>query len=347
MSESLTLKVAEAMHRIEALYHETGGRCYLSFSGGKDSTIILALIKMCEEIYTIPKNAIPAVFVNTRIELDATEEFVYWCKENYYENIEIIYPEKSFSQVLSEYGKPIKSKMKSEAIERYAKRGNKNAYEILLDIGEKTYNKIYLANKDLHIMHDNFNIDVSSKCCDYLKKKPIHKYNKERKMAGYYLGIRLCEGGARETSAMQRLRNGGTLCSGKRRDMLVKMPLVDWTDEDIQEFIDYYDIPLSKAYTEYGMRRTGCIGCPFSVKLKEDLEVLHKYEPNKYKACMFWLKDVYIAQNVPLHFDSEYEQERKEKWLSEGGYFDMRKEMLERYRPDKLRERFYNKKLFK
>lgn len=42
------------MERIEALYHDTGGKCYVSFSGGKDSTVILALIKMCEQIYTLP-----------------------------------------------------------------------------------------------------------------------------------------------------------------------------------------------------------------------------------------------------------------------------------------------------
>ena len=347
MSESLSLKVSEAMHRIESLYNETNGKCYLSFSGGKDSTIILALIKMCEDIYTIPKNAIKAVFVNTRIELDATEEFVHWCKENWYENIEIICPEKSFSEVLSQHGKPIKSKMKSECLERYQKRYNETSRKMLLGVSDSLYNKVLLANKDLHLMHDDFKIDISNKCCDFLKKKPIRKYCKQNEMTGYYLGIRLCEGGARELNAKQRLKSGGKLCTGTRRGIIVKMPIIDWTDEDVQEFIEYYNIPLSRAYTEYGMRRTGCIGCPFSIKLKDDLEILYKYEPNKYKACMFWLKDVYIAQNVSLEFDDEYEKERRDKWLSDGGYFDMRREMLEKYRPDKLRERFYNKELFK
>ena len=72
------------MERIEALYHDTDGKCYVSFSGGKDSTVIIALIKMCEEIYTLPPNAIPAVFCNTGIELGATVEFVQWVKDNYY-----------------------------------------------------------------------------------------------------------------------------------------------------------------------------------------------------------------------------------------------------------------------
>lgn len=166
-------------------------------------------------------------------------------------------------------------------------------------------------------------------------------------MAGYYLGIRMSEGGVRQLNAEQRLLHGGKICTGTKRGLIMKMPIIDWTDQDVDEFIEYYNIPLSKAYTEYGMNRTGCIGCPFSLKLADDLKVLHEYEPNKYKASLFWLKDVYIAQNTPLPFDEEYEKERKEKWLSDGGYFDMRKEMLEKHRPDKLRERFYNKEKFK
>lgn len=65
-------KVTNAMHRIEELYFQTNGKCYLSYYGGKDSTVILAIIKMCEDVLTIPKNGIPAVFCNTGIELDAT-----------------------------------------------------------------------------------------------------------------------------------------------------------------------------------------------------------------------------------------------------------------------------------
>lgn len=56
-----------------------------------------------------------------------------------------------------------------------------------------------------------------------------------------------------------------------------------------------------------------------------------KYEPQKYKASMFWLKDVYIAQNVILPFDEEYEKERLEKWKE---YEPMRYEMLKKYRPE-------------
>ena len=60
---NLDQRISDAMHRIEDMYYTTEGKCYLSFSGGKDSTVILALIKMCEDIYTIPKIVFLRYFV--------------------------------------------------------------------------------------------------------------------------------------------------------------------------------------------------------------------------------------------------------------------------------------------
>lgn len=56
---------------------------------------------------------------------------------------------------------------------------------------------------------------------------------------------------------------------------------------------------------------------------------------------MYWLKDVYIAQNVELPFDEEYEKERKEKWDKD--YYKMRLEMIEKYRPTINVKRYQNK----
>lgn len=335
--EDLNIKITNAMHRIEELYYQTEGRCYLSFSGGKDSTVILALIKMCEEIYTIPPNAIPAVFSNTGIELGATVDFVNWCKGNYYQNIRIIRPENPFASVLKEYGKPIKSKMNSEFLGRYQKNKDENTLSFQYMIGKgkngKTYQKTKIANKDLHMLHPNFDIKVSNKCCDILKKKPFAKYNKEQNIQGYILGERVSEGGVRQLNAEKRLLNGGKLCTKTKGNYIVKLPIIDWTDEDIDEFIKQYNVPLSKAYTEHGYERTGCFLCPFSLQIDKNLEKLHEFEPKRYKAAMFWLKDVYIAQNVVLPFDEKYEEERIKKWNE--SYYEMRYEMLVKYRPEK------------
>lgn len=326
-------KITDAMHRIEDVFNETEGKCYVSFSGGKDSTVILALIKMCEELYTIPKNGIVAVFCDTGIELGATRDFVRWCKENWYPNIEIIRPEKSFSWILENKGKPIKSKMRSQMI-GYLQRGSDNAFLYLVNgvnNNGKKYNKFVLADKDIHFASEKFSINASSKCCDYLKKKPFVEYHK-RGIKASIQGVRMSEGGARDINAKKRESQGGKICTSSKDGIIIKMPIIDWSNDDVDQFIEKYNVPLSKAYTEYGLKRTGCMGCPFAVSIASNLEVLWKYEPNRYKASMHWLKDVYIAQNVILPFDENYEKERKQKWEDE--YFDMRNEMLMKYRPN-------------
>lgn len=331
----LDTKITKAMERIESLFYETNGKCYLSFSGGKDSTVLLALIKMCVELGTI--EPITAVFSNTGIELGATVDFVKWCKENYYPNIEVIRPEKPFAYVINKYGKPIKSKMKSEFIGRWQRNKDESqlSFQYMLGVGDngKTYAKTKIADKDMHMLHDEFDIKVSNKCCDILKKKPFEKYNKDHDVKGYILGERMAEGGVREMAAAKRLENGGKLCTKTKGNYIIKLPIIDWTDEDIDTFIEKYNVPLSKAYTEQGYERTGCFLCPFSLQLSENLKKLHDHEPNRYKAAMHWLKDVYIAQNVELPFDEEYEHERRKKWHEE--YERMRYEMLLKYRPDK------------
>jgi len=342
-SQELELKVLEAQHRIEDLYHETKGKCYLAFSGGKDSMVLLSLIKQCEEAYTIIPNSIPAVFSNTGIELDATEKFVKWVSENYYGNVQIIRPDVSFSYVLEKEGKPIKSKFKSDLIQGYQKKYNDQTvgYKGLMMTNEKSYTaKLKIGEKDLHIMSPLFDIKVSSKCCNYLKKKPFVKYQKEHDVLGYILGERMAEGGVRETSTHMRMKNGGKICTKTKGKYTVKLPIIDWSDDLITEYIEEYKVPLSEAYEVYGLKRTGCIGCPFARDLKTNLKVLHDYEPNKYKATMFWLKDVYIAQNTKLEFDEDYESDRVKKW--DAVYSDLRYEMLVENRPDKS-EKYYNR----
>lgn len=165
-SEELKIYVKMAKTRIVSLYHDTAGACYLSFSGGKDSTVVLALIKECIDEGMI-LSEIPAVYCDTGIELQATNEFVNWVKENYYSNIQIIKPEKPFAQIIKEYGKPFRSKIKSKLIATYKRNPELKTSQLLLD--KRRYN-MCLADKDMHVLHPDFKIKTSEKCCDYMKK---------------------------------------------------------------------------------------------------------------------------------------------------------------------------------
>ena len=326
-------KVTEACHRIEDVWNETDGKCYVSFSGGKDSTVLLALIKMCQELYTV--GDIPAVFSNTGIELGVTVDFVKWVKENWYPNVVIIHPVKPFDTVLKEHGKPIRSKLKSKKLHQFH-YGKRTEALLLLLLGKTMQNKstckYVLANKDLHMIHDDFPIKPSAECCDWMKKKPFEHYAKETGMKGAMLGLRASEGGARESAMATRVRYGGKPCTWLKGKIIQKAPIIDWTDEDVEEFINEYNVPLSTAYTIHHFDRTGCMACPYSKNIGHDLEYLFYHEPNRYKAAMHWMKDVYIAKDISLPFDESYEREREQMWQEV--YRPMRIEMLEKYRPN-------------
>ena len=311
---SLDSKMTEAQHRIEELWNETDGKCYMSFSGGKDSTVLLALIKQCQELGTV--GDIPAVFSNTGIELGVTVNFVKWVKENWYSNVQIIRPLKSFDVVLKEYGKPMKSKQKDKDLHQWQSGKRSASLLLLLLVGQSTSTgkmscKHKLADKDMHLIHEEFPIKINNKCCDWMKKKPFEHYAKEKGMLGTMQGVRLAEGGARESAANSRIRNGGKLCTWMKNGIIQKAPIIDWSNEEVEEFISKYDVPLSEAYTKYGFDRTGCMACPYSRFVEHDLDYLFHHEPNRYKAAMHWLKDVYIAKNVILPFDIPYERERE------------------------------------
>lgn len=311
---SLDDRIRDGCHRIEELYYETQGKCYISFSGGKDSTVLLALVKMCEEIYTIPENAIPAVFSNTGIEMGVTVDFVKWVKDNYYQNLDVIYPVKPFAWVIENEGKPVRSKIKSEVMHAY-QHSRTEASVLNLVYGKtttgKTMRKTRIADKDMHMLHDDFPILASNKCCSMMKKKPCRAYEKEHGIKGCFIGIRMAEGGIRKGETLRRVATGGKICTVETSRGIRKYPIIDWSDQDVDEFINKYNVPISDAYTKYGLDRTGCMACPFAKDVDNDLKYLFYHEPNRYKASMFWLKDVYIAQNVELPFDKAYERERE------------------------------------
>ena len=308
MSDFLRVAIDNAIERITRHYKETEGKIYLSFSGGKDSTVLAHLIMMA----TLPVN-IPFVFANTGIEMDATLRFV---KEFPYDNVVIVKPRKPFAQVLKEYGKPALSKIKSECLSTYQNHIEEpmktaRARQMITGIRERNgvqipgRNSSTLANKHMHFIHPDTEIKIANKCCQYMKKYPFKDFAKENDMNGAYSGVRVAEGGARAMA----YKTCTVVTENKGKKHIMSLPIYDWSDEIVEEFIEYYNIKLSDAYEVYGCKRTGCIGCPFSPNLKEELKVLYEYEPLKYKAIMTWMQDVFVSNMAESHWDNDYMEE--------------------------------------
>ncbi|MBR9655790.1 phosphoadenosine phosphosulfate reductase family protein [Bacillus cereus] len=328
ISAALELGITDALFRIHRDYLRTGGLIYLSFSGGKDSTVVAELIK----IANLPIK-IPFVFANTGIELNATLEHV----KNYdYENVVLVKPRKPAVKIWKEDGRPIKSKLKSEALGTYQRHIDKplstsRTRQLISGeaekAGEKTGKKTMysLAKKDFHLLHPDLEYKIANKCCHYMKKLPFKDFAKDNDMYGTFTGVRSSEGGVRAATYKSCVHIGKGFDG---REYITSMPIFDWTDEMMNEFIEVFDVKLSDAYTIYGMERTGCMACPFSKDIQFDLETIFKYEPIKYKASMKMLKHIYMDSGVECPWDEEYMQEYEErKKLNE----QRREEMLERY----------------
>lgn len=70
-------------------------------------------------------------------------------------------------------------------------------------------------------------------------------------------------------------------CYRTRKTLL--NPIVDWTDEDVWEFIKTYNIPYCELYDK-GYKRLGCIGCPMNTTAAAELERYPKYKQNYIRA---------------------------------------------------------------
>lgn len=264
----LESKIVLSQLRIREFYEANNGNVFVSFSGGKDSTALLSLVR---DIYP----DVLAVFVDTGLEYPEIKEFVKSIP-----NVKIIRPELSFKEVIDIYGYPVISKATALKI-RQAQTLPKDSISYRLRMeginGNGQKSKLGgIPKKWKYLVEAPFKI--SEKCCDFLKKKPIHKFKKE---TGFfdYVGTMANDSYDRERIYLKHGCNAFDL--GK------STPLAFWHDSDIWEFLTAYNIPYCKIYEHE--HNTGCIFCLFGIHLEEEpnriqrLKILH---PKLYTYCI-------------------------------------------------------------
>ena len=150
----LNRKIQITQTRIIEWYQHYQGNVCISFSGGKDSTVLLHIAR---QIYP----DIKAVFSNTGLEYPEIKEFV-----NGFDNVDIVTPSMNFGQVISEYGYPLIGKEVAEAI-YYARRIhskgriNINRYLQRLQMNLKSDDK---HGSDMVAMHSRAKNRPHSRC---------------------------------------------------------------------------------------------------------------------------------------------------------------------------------------
>lgn len=335
--EEYTFHLEDRIAKIKAIneQYDLENNAYISFSGGKDSTILHYLIDLA-----LPNNKIPRVFLNTGIEFKLIREYVKSLAKD--DDRFVIYNSNvNIKKMLNENGYPFKSKGHSACVCDYnlhkdlldsvldkgcdsvdflhaLPKGTKNVYKYVNNIRERE-RTLYINSKKcpskLRYQFSSENkLKISDKCCFKLKKEIAHKYELESKKKIVLTGMRSAEGGNR--SFMN--------CTIFKKDKLNKFhPLLVVTDEFEDEFIKKNNIRLCDLYYEpYNFKRTGCKGCPFNLRIQEDLNTLYNKLPNEYKQCILIWKPVY-DEYIRLQYRLKYYPHERGKQLS---IFDMEEE---------------------
>lgn len=266
---TLAQKIDHSLGVIDQFIARMDGKVYLSFSGGKDSTVLLHL---CEII----KPDIKCVFVNTGCESVDVVRFVEKMKASH--NIEVIRPKMTPRQVWAKYGFPLVSKdqaFKIDIVRKYPE--SKSAQKFMRDSNQFTISKRfrYLCDTEKCKYH------TSAMCCNILKKNPCHKYEHETGLRPI-VATMASESMLRETDYL-RVGQCNKFDQGHEKSK----PLSIWMEEDIWQFIRENNIEIAEIYAK-GVDRTGCVGCGFGAQMKDDrrLETFYRLYPKYYNMVL-------------------------------------------------------------
>lgn len=254
---------------------------YISYSGGKDSTVVHELFDMA-----IPGNRIPRVHANTGIEMNMIRDFVK-SKAEKDDRFMIIKPQRSIKATLEEYGYPFKSKRHSAYLGIYQRKGKSKG--VVHYIGEAT-DKVWSSERScpqklLYQFTPEFPLKISDKCCLKMKEEPLRRWQKENKKPYAVIGIMASEGGRREDAQCLAVHGG---------KLKAFQPLAPMSKEWEEWFINQYDVEICDIYKPpYNFARTVCKGCPFSLRLQQQLDTLDQYFPAERRQCEIIWKPVY------------------------------------------------------
>ena len=284
-----------------------------SYSGGADSDILIDLIERTRNIFHLPP--VHYVFFNTGLEMRATKDHVKATAEKYGVEIAEVRPRIGIVQATRTYGIPFVSKIMSQGLNDWQRKGIPlsiaDEYEQTQDKAakrrelrerypkcESVINFLCCCNSSgeprpniqLVINSSKYMLDfirecppdfrISAKCCDCCKKQPAHMVQRGYDMI--ITGERRDEGGMRSVPR----KDNTALCFTETASGQYRLrPLFYVSDTDKAWYKEYYGIIYSDAYEVYGLKRTGCCGCPISYRAVDDLEIIRPFEPNVVKAA--------------------------------------------------------------
>lgn len=274
----LDCKVNLSLSRIKHWYDQWHGNVYIAFSGGKDSTVLLNLVRAFYK-------EVPAVFVDTGLEYPEIREFV-----KSVDNVIWLKPTKTFKQTIEHYGYPLVSKSVADAVQRIRsplcseRTKNKAMY------GDERGSYGKLPIKWRFLLDAPFKI--SDKCCDVMKMRPVQKYHRQTGRVGI-VGTMASDSNKR---AAMYMKYG---CFVMNKSLPKCTPIAFWKTEDIWNFIRQNNIDYCAVY-DTGIKNTGCMFCMFGAHMEKSpnrFELMKQTHPGIYDYCINKLK-----LSIPLDF---------------------------------------------
>ena len=241
----LERKVGFTAARVAEWYNHYGGKVHVSFSGGKDSTVLLYIVR----------NLFPDVkgmFVDTGLEYPEIRDFV-----KTWDNIDWVKPEKSFLQVIKEYGYPVISKEIAHYV-YYARKGagwSAAALGVIDDFITRKGKSMALRRGGRYdASRWRFLYDapflISDQCCVIMKKKPAHKYARQTKTFPIIATMT-------EESQLREQKWTMNGCNAFDARNPSSAPMSFWTEQDVLQYIKTMHIPIASVYGDIVAKPNG------------------------------------------------------------------------------------------
>lgn len=279
-------KIAIAQEAIRKFVEHFGvDGIYISFSGGKDSTV---LIHLCRQLYP----NLVGLYSDTGLEFPEIRDFV-----KTFDNITIVTPKMHHREMLKKCGYPVVSKEQAEWI--YRIRGGTSSAAIQKAFygynSDGSPTRFKLSEQWKYLLNAPFNI--GSGCCKEMKMKPIAEYVRQTKRVPI-IGTTASESALRAQKFMQY---GFCVLDGKKAQCT---PMSIWTDDDVWEYIHRFNLPYCKIY-DMGYDRTGCVFCMFGAHLDPEpnrFQKLQRTHPDLWRYCMKPYEDGGLGLREVLEF---------------------------------------------